>query len=291
MKLAAFYLFKNEAELLPLSVASCWDYVNEVHLINNCSTDGSFEMAKELQAQRPNIVRVHNWEHDFDTIPEYKQRQESLKLTRAQWVLILDADQILSDGWRNAVEPMLRNKYCEAVSLGFEHCVGSIEYIHKEFYEKKRNPEMHPQVPLTQMCLFRKTRSLECRPAAWSCPQFREFHHSRFDESVPESRRQICLGATVWHLGFCKRDMHYISSHRIRRGDYGFDKEKQEEMIAAMKMEQNPFKYVGWVQRMDGGPERVPWPIRGWWDTTYKLELDDQGYIKRRIHIPTGTIC
>jgi glycosyltransferase involved in cell wall biosynthesis len=289
MRVAAIYLYKNEAEFLPISVRSVWDSVNEVHLINNCSADGSAEIANALHRERPHIVRLHHSEHDFDTVPEWKQRQQSLLLARAHWVMIMDADQVMSDGWRQAVEPALRNRQCDGISVRFEHCVGGIEYIHKEFYEKQKNPELHPHVPLYQMCLFRKTRTLQCRPAAWSCPQFREFHHSRFDESIPKDRRQLCGDAKLWHLGFLKQDMHYISSHRIRRGDYGFDAEKQNQMIGAMAAERNPFKYVGWVQRADYGQEHLPSMLREWWGR-YELELDKDGFIQKRTHKPTGVV-
>lgn len=288
--LSAIYLFKDEAEFLPLSVATVWDHVDEVILINTKSRDNSLQLAKELQAQRPRLVKVFDWPYDFDEHKEYVCRNEAIKLSRCKWLMIMDADQLMSDGWREKVQPHLRNPGCESLSVKFEHYVGSYKHIHKEFKEKQENPSLHPGIPLTQMVFFRKTRNLQCRPAAWGCPQFREFHHARFDESVPDDKRQKCWDATIFHYGFSKRNMMYMAEYRIRRGDYGHEDERKDQLIKELHESRNPFKFIGWVSPVDYGPEVSPAIIRTRFHD-YELTLDRDGRIQKRLHVPSGEIC
>lgn len=290
MKISAVYLFKDEEEFLPLSVASVWDYVDEVILINTKSKDNSLQLARELQSQRPRVVKVHDWPYDFDEHKEYVCRNEAIKLAKGHWLMIMDADQLMSDGWRKAVEPYLRNRGCDALSVNYEHYVGSYKHIHKEFYEKQKDPSLHKDVPLIQMVFFRKGKWLRCMPAAWSCPQFREFHHARFNESVHSSKRQVCGTATNFHYGFSKRNMMYMAEYRIRRGDYGHDELTKATMISELHRSNNPFKFIGWVHPVDYGPEKAPWPIRDKFHD-YELTLDKAGFITKRVHVPTGAVC
>jgi glycosyltransferase involved in cell wall biosynthesis len=287
--LSAIYLFKDEEEFLPLSVSTVWDYVDEVILINTKSTDNSLQLARELEAQRPNVVRVYDWPYDFDQHKEYVCRNESLKLARGKWLMIMDADQLMSDGWRKQVDKYLKNPGCDALSVKYEHYVGSYRHIHREFYEKQKDPSLHKQVPLIQMVFFRKTKQLRCMPAAWSCPQFREFHHARFNESVDASRRQECWDATIFHYGFSKKNMMYMAEYRIRRGDYGHEDETKERMIKELHESNNPFKFIGWVHPVDYGPEGAPWPLRDRFHD-YELTLDYAGRIMKRVHLPTGIV-
>jgi hypothetical protein len=145
-------------------------------------------------------------------------------------------------------------------------------------------------VPTHQFCLFRKTPSLIAHAASHICPQFREAHHSRFDESVPVANRAKCDSTTLFHTGFCKRNSIYWGEYRIRRGDYGFDADKQAAMIEEIRRTQNGFRYVGNVHRVDYGPEFVPSVMRHKFGTTYRLELDDAGFIKRRTFMGSGEI-
>lgn len=288
--LSAVILFKNEEEFLPLTVAACWDYVDELVLIDSKSTDLSFKIANELQHQRPKVVKLHQFDADFDTLPEWKSRNKSLKLCSGQWIAMLDADQILSDGWRKEVQKFMDDRKCESVGVQYRHAVGSTEYTHPEFKERQENPALHPEIPLYQTVFFRNTNTLRVMPAAWSCPQFREFHHSRADESVHPDARRECSKATVIHTGFSKRNMMAISRHRINRGDYGHDPVVKAQMIEEMERLNNPFRFVGPVVKVTLPPEEIPWPIKDKHGKDYELTLNEQGFIMQRKSKTTGEI-
>jgi glycosyltransferase involved in cell wall biosynthesis len=289
--ITALYLVKNEIEFMPRSVATVIDGVDEVVIIDTQSTDGTFEKAKEMAAHNPKI-KVHQFEADFDSACEFNCRNRSVAYASGDWLLTPDADQLLSDGWRAHIDKYLRDHRCESIAVGFEHLVGSYEYIHKSFYEKQKNPSLHPDVPLTQTCFFRRTNTLAARAAADTCPQFRPQHHSRMDESVPYRARRICNEITMSHYGFAKLNSMYMGEYRVLRGDYGHTQERKDELIAEIRKSHNGFKFVGSVTRVDydrNGP-KVPSVMRPLFDNTYRLELDADGFIQKRTFASTGEL-
>jgi len=288
MKISAVYLTKNEQEFLPLSVQTVLKHVDEVIIIDTRSTDRTLELAKVIEHQNPSKVRVLSWDTDFDESCEFACRNKAIKEATGDWLMILDADQLMSDNWIDYVKPLMLKRDVDSVAVLYEHLVGSYEYIHQSFYEKQHDPKKHPEVPLYQTVLFRKTPALLARAAADTCPQFRPQHHARFDESVPHQKAWKTANATVFHYGFAKRNMMYMAKYRIQRGDYGHEPERKADLIAQLDASGNPFKFIGNVHRVDYGPEYVPTVMREAFDTTYRLEIDDKGFIQKRTLIATG---
>jgi hypothetical protein len=274
--ITALYLAKNEEEFLPLSVATI------------ISTDLTFPIAKKLEEKYPHKVRVHQFDEDFDKACEFNNRNKALKLVSSSWVMPLDADQLMSDGWYKWVRGPIHDKRYDAIRSRYEHYVGSYEHIHKAFYEKQKNNSLHPEVPLWQTTMFRMRPDLKCTPACLVDDRFREFHHASFDNSMVGRKFYNSGSTTVFHYGFSKRDMMGMSIYRIGRGDYGHDPELKQRMIAELKESGNPFKFIGSVQRVDYGKDQVPNVMRNMFGKTYKLELDKDGFIQSRIHIPSG---
>lgn len=287
VKISAIYLVKNEEEFIGKSIGSVIDGVDEVIVVNNRSTDGTMDEVAKCACDHPGKVRVFHHDTDFDASCEFNERNRALGYARYPWVMIVDADQIMSDGWRRAVSPFFKPNY-DAIRVKFEHLVGSYEYIHESFYDKQHGRIHDDSIPLFQTMFFRKQATLKCIPASASVPSFRPEHHARFDESV--SRRMVgdCTGATVFHYGFAKRNMMYMAEYRIQRGDYGHDPDRKREMIEALRQSGNPFKFIGSVHRVDYGRERVPECMKQAFDNTYRLECDSNGFIQQRYCIKTG---
>ena len=289
MTITALYLVKNESEFLPLSVATVIDYVDKAVIIDNESTDGSLEIAESLREANPEKIRVHQMQGDFDNNCEFNNRNKSLQYVDTDWVLALDADQLLSDGWYMWIKSKIEEPKYDAIRFRYEHYVGSYEHIHKTFYEKQKNNSLHPEVPLWQTVLWRMRPDFEFKPAALSDSRFKEFHHASPDLSMTGRSFYNCGSATVFHYGFSKKNMMEMSAYRIHRGDYGHDREEKDRMIAELRASGNPFHFVGGgVVRVDYGKDQVPTVMKKMFGNTYKLELFDDGRIKSRIHIPTG---
>lgn len=289
--LTALYLVKNEIEWLPLSVATIIHSCDEVVIIDNESTDGTKELGRKLQEDNPGKVRFLEMAGDFDANCEYVNRNKALKEVKTDWVLTLDADQLLSDNWYKWVRGPMGDKKYDAVRVRFEHYVGSYEHIHRAFFEKQNNPELHPDVPLWQTSFWRMRDSLEFKPAMVSDPRFKEFHHASPDLSMKGRKFYHCGSATCHHYGFCRRDMMRISEYRIQRGDYGHDQSKKDKMISELKESGNPFHFVSdSVVRVKYGPEAVPSVMKKKFGTTYRLAFYRDGRIKQRYDAKTGEI-
>jgi glycosyltransferase involved in cell wall biosynthesis len=280
--LTALYLTQNEEEFLPRSVASVINDVSEVVIIDMQSTDRTVSEAEYFRAAFPGKVRVHTWDTCFDEFCEYRARNVSLEFARGDWLAILDADQVMSDGWAEAVKPHMSNPNCDSIAVKYEHLVASQQYIHTAFYEKQHNNDLHPEVPLHQVSFFRKTERLHAHAAAETCKNFRPQHHSRFDESVPSNKRVVCNGATVFHYGFAKRNMMYMAEYRIRRGDYTQDQAQIQKMVDELHACGNAFRFISQVKHVDYGPESVPTVMRPYWDE-YNVVVDKDGQITRTL--------
>lgn len=286
--LTALYLVKNEEEFLSLSVATVVDGVDRIIIIDNGSTDGTLDAIAGIKAAHPMKVETHVFKDDFDKACEYNNRNKSLELVRTDWVMMLDADQLMSDGWHKWVVRAMADKKYDAIRFRYQHLVGSMEYIHKTFYEKHFDSRLHPDVPLWQTMMYRMRPSLKCSPASAVNSFFREQHHANCDQSMKDRKFYNCGSATCWHFGFAKRNMMDMSCYRIHRGDYGHEPETKERLTKELRESENPFKFIGSVCRGYHRKEDMPWPVRKQWDKQYKLELDADGFIQKRVCLDTG---
>lgn len=87
MKLSLCTIVKDEAAALPACLASVKDVVDEIVVLDTGSTDNTIAVAEELGA----IVHTYPWNNDFAAA-----RNEALKYTSGDWILVLDADERLN---------------------------------------------------------------------------------------------------------------------------------------------------------------------------------------------------
>lgn len=288
MKLSALYLVRNEIECLPLSLDTVMTHVDEVVLVDNRSTDGTLELMQEL-ARRNDKVKLVKMDSIFDEKTEWRSRNEALKHVTGDWVMMMDADQLMSDNWRKWINLPMTDKQYDAIRVRYEHWVGSYEYIHTSFREKQVDPRTHPEVPLWQTVFWRMRPDLEVKPASMANDFFREFHHASADLSMAGRKFYNCGSVTLFHLGFCKRNMMEMSAYRIHRGDYGHDQELKNRKIAELKASGNPFHFVGdSVVRVNYDQRFVPTVMKDKFNQTYRLELYPDGRIKQRYCMKTG---
>jgi len=80
-------IVKNEEDILPECLRAMKPLMDEIVILDTGSTDRTPEIARESGAQ----VRFYEWQDDFAAA-----RNESLKHARCDWVLILDADEVVS---------------------------------------------------------------------------------------------------------------------------------------------------------------------------------------------------
>ncbi|MER3435487.1 MAG: glycosyltransferase [Leptolyngbya sp. ERB_1_1] len=79
-------IVKNEEKNLPQCLLSVRDLVDEMIVLDTGSSDRTIEIAKSFGAE----VHSYEWCNDFSAA-----RNESLKYAQGEWVLVLDADEVL----------------------------------------------------------------------------------------------------------------------------------------------------------------------------------------------------
>ncbi len=87
MKLTACMIVKNEAEMLGKNLASMAQYFDEIVVVDTGSTDGTPAAAEKCGAK----VYSFPWINDFAAA-----RNESLKYATGDWIIWLDADELLT---------------------------------------------------------------------------------------------------------------------------------------------------------------------------------------------------
>lgn len=86
MKLSFCAIVKNEATTLPKCLNSVKGVVDEMIVLDTGSSDRTIDVARSFGA----YVFTYAWDNDFA-----KARNESLKYVNGDWVLVLDADEVL----------------------------------------------------------------------------------------------------------------------------------------------------------------------------------------------------
>lgn len=86
MRLSFCIIVKNEEQNLPRCLASVWGVVDEMIVLDTGSSDRTIDIAKSFGAQ----VHSFAWCNDFSAA-----RNESLNYVQGDWVLVLDADEVL----------------------------------------------------------------------------------------------------------------------------------------------------------------------------------------------------
>lgn len=99
-RLSLCMIVKNEADALPRCLASVAEWVDQMVVVDTGSTDGTPEIARNFGA-----TIVHwQWRDDFAAA-----RNESLSHATGDWILVLDADEALTEGSGPRLRQLMEN--------------------------------------------------------------------------------------------------------------------------------------------------------------------------------------
>ena len=90
---------KNEEHFLPQCLESVKGIVDEIIIVDTGSTDKTIEIAKEYGAKVYNFP----WENNFS-----QARNEFLKYVTSDWILVLDADEVLAPESKNNLKELIK---------------------------------------------------------------------------------------------------------------------------------------------------------------------------------------
>ncbi|OYV51258.1 MAG: hypothetical protein B7Z78_09065, partial [Rhodospirillales bacterium 20-60-12] len=94
VRLTATLIVKNEAQRLSTCLKSISPIVDEIVIVDTGSTDETIEIAKSFIGKGPEIIIGHfDWIGDFAAA-----RNHALSLATGDWILLIDADEQLTEG-------------------------------------------------------------------------------------------------------------------------------------------------------------------------------------------------
>lgn len=156
VSLSVCYIVKNEEDCLEKSLLSVKPHVQEIIVVDTGSTDKTVDIARRNGAK----VFSAGWKDDFSWA-----RNESLKHATMEWILVLDADEILSEqDWqdlRNLLKKpqaehyfLTQTTYCDSATclnwlpndLPFKEAEGYKGYFESPLVRLMRNT---PQIKFT----------------------------------------------------------------------------------------------------------------------------------------------
>jgi len=133
MKLSLCMIVKNEEATLPKSLSSVKNVVDEMVVLDTGSTDRTAEIAKKFGAK----VHHFEWCNDFSAA-----RNEALKYVTGDWILVLDADETLTQKIVPQLQQAIQREEYVLINL-LRHEVGAEQSPYSLVSRLFRN---HPQI-------------------------------------------------------------------------------------------------------------------------------------------------
>src|SRR4051812_29993596 len=118
LTLSLCMIVKDEEEMLPRCLAAAKPAVDEMIVVDTGSTDRTVEIAKEFGA----TVLHHEWSGDFSAA-----RNVSLEAASGDWIIYLDADEVLVDEDAGRLRALTGHTWREAFSLVETNYTGDVE--------------------------------------------------------------------------------------------------------------------------------------------------------------------
>lgn len=107
-KISLCMIVKNEEQVLSQCLSSAEGLVDEIILVDTGSSDETMKIGSLYGARMLSI----SWEDDFS-----KARNISLKMAGMEWILVLDADEVISPGDHHLIRELISNKTYFGYSL------------------------------------------------------------------------------------------------------------------------------------------------------------------------------
>jgi tetratricopeptide (TPR) repeat protein len=111
-------IVKDEEAMLPRALAAVAEFVDELIVVDTGSTDRTVEIAESFGAR----VLHHEWDGDFAAA-----RNVGLDVATSDWLLYLDADEVLVEGDGPRLRELLGHTWREGIFLTETNHVGELE--------------------------------------------------------------------------------------------------------------------------------------------------------------------
>ena len=121
MTLSLCMIVKDEEAMLGRTLAAVCDFVDEIVVVDTGSSDGTVAIAESFGAK----ILHHEWTGDFAAA-----RNVSVEAATSDWIVYLDADEVLVDGDGPRLRAAIGQTWREAFYLVMTNYVGDVEDNH-----------------------------------------------------------------------------------------------------------------------------------------------------------------
>jgi glycosyltransferase involved in cell wall biosynthesis len=131
-------IVKNEELLLPISIASIYDAVDEIVVLDNESTDNTIET---LQPFADKVKLLQSASQDFSDL----RNMVLFNSNDADFIIKIDADEILFEKFAQSIRPIaaeMIDKKVHTMKCWFYHMLKDLRHIHNEG-EDAKDPRYH----------------------------------------------------------------------------------------------------------------------------------------------------
>lgn len=104
-------MIKNEVDVLGFTLDAALEWADSIHLCDNGSTDGTYELIQEYGARYPGVVSYHQTLEPFsESLRVVSVRRLWDRAERGDWWCLLDSDEVYVDNPRDFL-PRVGRKY------------------------------------------------------------------------------------------------------------------------------------------------------------------------------------
>lgn len=183
-------IVKDEEDFLEACLTSAKRFVDEIIIVDTGSSDKTVEIAKKFTDK----VYSHEWPNDFS-----KARNISIKYATKDWILILDADEALSDPDFEKIKKMAADKDADAyrfIQRNYTDNSSLINWI-PCFGESKHTKEFYGYRPSKLTRMFRNKKGFE----------YRNKVHELVEYSIEEKKGKIIdTDIQIHHYGDLRKE-------------------------------------------------------------------------------------
>lgn len=133
MKICVHTIVRNEDLFLWFAVMSVIDHVDKVMIWDTGSTDNTHKIMKEIKNRYPEKVDL-SYKNAVDPMEFTLTRKEMLDLTKEDWIILVDADEVWWEDQITALTDFIHNngrKY-ETIVSRYTNLVGDIYHSQEE---------------------------------------------------------------------------------------------------------------------------------------------------------------
>lgn len=223
MKISLAMIVKNEEEVLRECLNSVKDIVDEIVIVDTGSEDNTINIAKELGVYLYKI----KWQDDFSIARNFASKKCS-----GDWILVLDADEIVEVGSRETLIEFAVNN---------PNNIGKIEILSKFMDDNKLNfskeyvSRFYPRGILYKGCIHEQLDTYRCRVNM----EFKVSHSGYFkkdksDRNLPllfkelDNNSEDCyilyqIARTLYvSKRYLEADEYFQKCNKLTKGDYAY---------------------------------------------------------------------